>query len=1463
MPIYESNGKKYNIPDDRVDAFLQSRKDAKLLDSTPFYLSKANSSPRESNIQNETTHSTDKTSANQPSGVENSSFVPNVGGFNIPDYAEQFAKNKPQISLGTGKPLKETISETMRNMPVSPETMFDISVNRYQQEKEWIKEVQNDPNLSPEVKQGLIDEYNNSIRVSDDTVDDKNLPPAAKDWLANNKVTKKSPIIHSLDGSIIGYEDIKVNTPEQIAFIKDYIANSAEGKRYAQAHKEWINGLEKEIDPLIKRGEEIIKGEVVKHQDRLMNEPGYYYQRGGRNPNFPSDKLIYSNDKHILASKAVSLLKNAKSLLSANRDGGGFWKGLKPNAQEVGEFLAMSEFLGDAKLSSVIDKYQQNPESLTDEEKVIIQAKYIADQITAGVDPGSWYNIGQTTKQSLPFVRDFIMTAPIGGGVGGVVKSGGSALASKTGLNLLLSRGIGGTVSNLTKGAIDLTVRPAVQSMFSPSSYAMAFEEMQGQAIDRDENGIIKFDNRKSFGHGATSAFIENQSEVLGEVVLDKLFQRLRIPLPAFLKTNAAKRLSNATGIQNPLIEYTEEKYADLANIVRGEQTIEGFFDPRQNLETFGAVAVMQIPFTAINGTGYGIGKIRDVQAKHAIRQAYDKSTISLNEYFGADAEQAISAFNNLVENNSEEEIKQELLSVIEDERLDDNAKRAIVEYVTSYSAYAGMNRAKNEQIQQEQDQTSQIVQENSNPQMDAVISAVIGGYENPMQVVGGSIVQNEDGSINRELSDQSVTIIDAEGKRIPISIKFVESIEENIPTQEAIDQAIQLVSEPIIAQQENDEIRPYEIGEVITADAYGNGVPFTGEITAVTEDGKYIVTGLQSGQQMAVEPRQIINQDNIQGVEDGSLIEYRNEKGEITQGVVGSMYALRPQGMIALENGETVAIENVIGLAQQPTEQTSSIGEELPPPPADMMIGENGAVPYNPSAPVQEANVPFIEQIPQDEKGNLLFDQVPVDTTIGALGEVYNDGTELSGVVDATINNINKQIDKAKAPKPTGDINKDIVNKRASNQQLEELNNRLSYWQDVRNTIQQSRPLEQRVTEQLTGEETPTQLNNERKPRKVNPNTPFQRRLNAVEENIHSVRDRILFGIASGAYKFRWKDKGVSMGLARELGLSGSEAERKARIGILSNNGYTPTSLAHRIWEETGMELNDNDIRSEVIDVLNSISSRKQALETLEASAGITEEQYQQQQQSESSDYELELRAQEESLISEALEKINEEDLLSLRDRVVELGATEQQLDEVFTSSDFIDLIEQLENGQQESDTQPGNEQSETNSSEGSTSESTERRVEEGNRSAETQGTTRQDSDSTGDGISLSPEEQRIVNEATTEINAEIAEVEKELSSQKKELTAAKKRLAKAQADTQGSLFGDNQQTTLFDVAADLSRKNVQDSILKPIQDRISFLNDNISILQGQRERRINEALDNYRRQGKQLTTVTLNNVL
>ena len=463
MPIYESNGKKYNIPDEKVDAFLKSRNDAKLVDSTPYYLSRANSTPRESNISKQNDTPVEENHSQQPNNGISGGFTTfkdgttgHIPGMKMPEIkleqpkldisSKGTGKNTGVLQpFGKSKSFAETVQETMQNMPVSPEAMFDMSADRYKQEKEWIDQVQKDSSISPEVKQALMDEYLANIRTSDTTVDDKNLPPAAKEWLERNKVSRE---VTHYNPSIMGggsyTTTVKENTPEQIAFIKDYIANSAEGQRYAQAHKEWVEGLESEITPLLSQIEDI-------RETSKKNKEAYAKRHNISTWTLKSTN--YRNDA--ILDRAANLLKNTKLRLSANREGSGFKKGLHLTDEDLKELAVLTEsFYNDKVLNQVIDKYQKDPNSLSKEENIIIQAKYIADQINAGVDPGSWYNIGQTTKESLPFMRDFILTAPIGGGVASGVKSGLSALAGKTGANFLLSRGIGGTVSNLAKGAI-------------------------------------------------------------------------------------------------------------------------------------------------------------------------------------------------------------------------------------------------------------------------------------------------------------------------------------------------------------------------------------------------------------------------------------------------------------------------------------------------------------------------------------------------------------------------------------------------------------------------------------------------------------------------------------------------------------------------------------------------------------------------------------------------------------------------------------------------------------------------------------------------------------------------------------------------------------------------------------------------------------------------------------------------
>ncbi|MDR2388382.1 MAG: hypothetical protein LBD89_01165, partial [Tannerellaceae bacterium] len=92
--------------------------------------------------------------------------------------------------------------------------------------------------------------------------------------------------------------------------------------------------------------------------------------------------------------------------------------------------------------------------------------------------------------------------------------------------------------------------------------------------------------------------------------------------------------------------------------------------------------------------------------------------------------------------------------------------------------------------ISQKKQEAEQAVMPYVNPKMNAVVTAVVAGYDTPVQLIYGDIKLGEDGFIDRETSDQTVVILDGEGKRVPVSIKYVEELEENIPVTEAMEQA-------------------------------------------------------------------------------------------------------------------------------------------------------------------------------------------------------------------------------------------------------------------------------------------------------------------------------------------------------------------------------------------------------------------------------------------------------------------------------------------------------------------------------------------------------------------------------------------------------------------------------------------------------------------------------------------------
>ncbi|NDW19419.1 hypothetical protein D0T53_10935 [Dysgonomonas sp. 216] len=1426
MPIYESNGKKYNIPDDRVNDFLSTRKDARLIDS-PSELSNIeskiadnrSSTHRESNIQNDQYSSTTINSANTGLGGINPSFTQNQFNFNTPNHAENFGENRTQLNIGSGKPLQESISGAINKAAVERSNESDYivgsAIDEYQSYKNWIDSVNNDTTISQKVKDDLNSWYNQNFRDTNNPTDDIRIPNLVREYLDKNKqdIIEKRWIPANRQLGESGYWQeytTQGNSPEQLAMIADFLVNSPKGRLVVEDENKYLETLENSIDELEKA---ISEERSNRRSNTSRNIPLYDYLKLSA-----KEKEEYNRQKELESQgledvypfadpfAAKTQLNELKKLRAAYKDGdkGAIRQMLNEFGRRLPYDLANAGSLGGIGLADESDlaRTLEDPNNKLAREAYNLVGEY---QQAHQLDRSIAQDIAQSTSYMLPFVAQFVSSEGI--------------VSAATRLPQVVGAGKG---VNFALRASETLQRPLVRMAVTPQLLTEAYRnniENPGSFLDALATAI-------------PSTYVEFFTEDLGRYIPE--------PKP---KNRTIRKIMERSGVQGAIGEMAEEEIGMLLQpLADGTFDWSEFVNPRTQAVTAGTIAMMQLPYASIAAGGYAAGKARNVKQKRSIRKGYDSNLTNMNNVFGNESPELIQTINNIIDsdNTGGENINNLLEGIVNDNELTDKEKDATFKYSLSYIAMGSLDKAKQEQVEEAIQEIPTIIEENANHEMGAVVSATIAGMDTPVQITGGNIVQNEDGTINREQSDQEIYYTDAEGKRQVTSINYVENITENVPTQDAIAQVTEQVAAPIIAQQQNEEVRPYQEGETVRFSPVGN-TSLIGQIEGQDQaTGNYLLSvetpnGIQ---QMQVQPRQIINEDNIEGVENGSPVIYTNQNGEQVQDVVATTPDLYAQGLIGFENGDVVKIDNVIGLAQvneqdnisnsqESTQETQQNEQSVTSPPSEQNI-----------LLVNEPRVFEIEEglsAVENSDGTYSLDKQfakselkKADSLVKRLNEDYSDNGLLFETVQLPRKDASNPFEK-----PLWGVVARMQSETVSNPQ-----------QTVNENVP-VQPLERKLEKSVKKDTRPKKL------------TPFQRRLQAVEPNVSSVRDRILYGIASGAYKFRWKDQGVSMGLARELGLTGSETERRSRISLLSNNGYTSSTLAHRIWEDIGSTLNDNDIRSEVIEVLSSISSPKQALETLESSLSMNEDTYYQEQQ-DAAEFEQEQirKAQDFQLeISEQLAAMDIDNLLTL---AKELGLSPEEIDNIHTAYELAEQIEQLEQIQnEETELQSGrdrtNEETDSVASRpGSSSETTERTVGERNRSSEETGDRISDRYSQNDYSDLTAEERRIVDETNALIDAEVNDVSTQLQQKKSELNAAKKRIGNAYAeDNQTNLFGQEQTSdTLFDVPRDFSQSNVA-SIIEPIQQEVNALIGKLNDLNNSRNERVNETLENFRSQG------------
>ncbi|MDR3268063.1 MAG: hypothetical protein LBT83_03230, partial [Tannerella sp.] len=222
----------------------------------------------------------------------------------------------------------------------------------------------------------------------------------------------------------------------------------------------------------------------------------------------------------------------------------------------------------------------------------------------------------------------------------------------------------------------------------------------------------------------------------------------------------------------------------------------------------YGAAGGAQFSAVAVPGV-----LVNTVQ-RRKVKSNYRNASGAFDATYGEGAAEYRKRLDGIVGNKRPEEVKLGILDIIVDSKLTEEQKQVAIDYIMARRAYSGVAQGENDLLAQTQNQAVELVNQRVNPDMGAVVTVSVGGQE--QELASKVVALNPDGTVNREESDQTVYVRDEEGTIRPVPIDQVEGVGETLSQQEAVDQTTQILAQPIIEQQQNDEVREYTAGETV-----------------------------------------------------------------------------------------------------------------------------------------------------------------------------------------------------------------------------------------------------------------------------------------------------------------------------------------------------------------------------------------------------------------------------------------------------------------------------------------------------------------------------------------------------------------------------------------------------------------------------------------------------------------------
>lgn len=459
-----------------------------------------------------------------------------------------------------------------------------------------------------------------------------------------------------------------------------------------------------------------------------------------------------------------------------------------------------------------------------------------------------------------------------------------------------------------------------------------------------------------------------------------------------------------------------------------------------------------------------------------------------------------------------------------------------IYDYRNAYTDYADYNYWVQNKAYEARKEAESQVEKMTNATTGTVMRVNSGLSKNPVNVLRGNIVFDNDGNVDQNQSDNTIYYLADDGKVKMAPISMFQSLVDDTPAEGLAQQAGQDTEEEVLQGEEaqinstpEGQQQQIEIGTRFNQG--GNNY----EVTSKAADG-YVVAALDEEG----------NQIQSQLVPENDLINAINSQNQVQP----EQPVAQPDMNAQPQEGQTVQTE------QPATQQT-------PDQPATAM-----------------------SRIPLNEKGEQDFEKAPVEDTSAALIEISDSIDDAKDTAQQMIDNYNNELKKADKAKTTGNSIQEIVRlKQEKKANIQAINDKIAYWNKVASQIESQRPggiiaqaeeeakanqqrLDNMTQEQQQAAQQEVQKKIEsgayekKQPRK---RVRYVKEDSDMGESVTPL-EHVLREIATGRVTFNWNDSGTTQGLGSHLGLASSPEERKKLIWALSADGMTPEAAAEQI---------------------------------------------------------------------------------------------------------------------------------------------------------------------------------------------------------------------------------------------------------------------------------------------------------